>query len=104
MEASLVWSAQPSIKFRSTVGTLIVYVFYPDTTDRNDAGWRILDSDRDCKQVAEGRSDSLTGALREAEEAALKINGENRPLHTPKECRVCGGNGYASCLDCRGEE
>lgn len=72
-KTELVWTHEIKIKYRAEVGPLIVVV-EPETKKIDSRYlWWVMDGLRGCDVVAKGEHDSLTAALREAEEAALRI-------------------------------
>jgi len=73
MAKELVWTHEINIKYRAEVGPLILLVSGSTTTIDGRYLWWVLDRLRECEFVAKGEHESLTAALREAEEAALRI-------------------------------
>lgn len=72
-KTELVWTQEIKIKYRAEVGPLIVVVSADSSSSDSRYLWWVLDRLRECEFVAKGEHESLTAALREAEEAALRI-------------------------------
>lgn len=71
-KTELVWTHEIRINYRAKVGPLIVVV-EPDPHSSKQHGWWVWDRTNHWKLVAKGEHQSIKAALREAEEAALRI-------------------------------